>query len=450
MLFASAVPESFAAKIVARSAPALVLLVAAPAFAQTQPPAPVGGATFIQNEVLGHTGGAIGRIHRGDQVFRDQLVQTARESRAKIVFLDTTNMAIGPESIVKLDEFAYNGNGTASRVTVNAAKGAFRFISGNSPSNAYQVKTPQAVIGVRGTTYDVRVANGQTYIKLQEGAVTACTASRNQCRDLNTPGESLVVNDNSIEGPFPPGSGGWDFGSLCSGGASDLCNRTTRFAGGPPPPPPGGGFTPPPPRRQYASLPPPPPPVVNIAPPVRVIEPLPPAVLPPDFRPPRPPRVDVFPPRPPRWPETRPPGTKPPGTKPPGTKPPGTKHPCGIDYSRHCGPSAGRPGRPPKYPPQTRPPRQDFGKYRPDRFRPDMNRIPRQALPRQTAPRFQQSQRYGSRFDANLPSQRFTQPQMSSPRLHSPRMNSPRMQAQRSFQPRMGGGFGGSGMRGRR
>ena len=60
MLFASAVPESFAAKIVARSAPALVLLVAAPAFAQTQPPAPVGGATFIQNEVLGHTGGAIG------------------------------------------------------------------------------------------------------------------------------------------------------------------------------------------------------------------------------------------------------------------------------------------------------------------------------------------------------------------------------------------------------
>lgn len=438
MLLSSVMPESFAAKAFARSAPALLLLAVAPAFAQT----PVGGATFIQNEVLGHTGGAIGRISRGDQVFRDQLVQTARESRAKIVFLDTTNMAIGPESIVKLDEFAYNGNGTASRVTVNAAKGAFRFISGNSPSNAYQVKTPQAVIGVRGTTYDVRVANGQTYIKLQEGAVTACTASRSQCRDLNTPGESLIVNDNSIEGPFPPGSGGWDFGSLCGGGASDLCNRTTRFAGGPPPPPPGGGFTPPPPR-QYASLPPPPPPGINIAPPVRVIEPLPPVVLPPVIRPPRPPRVDVFPPRPRPWPETRPPGGRPPEGKPPGTKPPAGKPPCGIGYSRQCGPNAGRPDRkPPKYPPQTRPPRQDLGKLRPDRVRPGMNRIPRQAMPRVQQQRYgsRQGLRQGPRFGANLPSQRFAQP----------RFQTSRMQAQRTFQPRMGGSFGGSRMRGRR
>jgi hypothetical protein len=240
------------------------LFAMAPAGAQT----PVGGTTLILNEVLGHTGGGITKLRLGDTVFRDQLVQTAMQSRAKIVFLDTTNMSVGPDSIVRLDEFVYNGNGTASRVTINATKGAFRFFSGNSPSGAYQVRTPQAVIGVRGTTYDVRVANGQTYIKLQEGAVTACTASRNQCRDLDRPGESLIVTENAIEGPFPANSSRWDFGDLCAGAASDLCRKTTRFAqnNAPPPPP---AFSPPPPR-QTGFRPPPPPPlrVVGLPPPV--------------------------------------------------------------------------------------------------------------------------------------------------------------------------------------
>lgn len=284
---------------------------------------PIGSATVVQNDVRGHTGGEIFRIARGDGVFLDELVQTSGNSKAKIVFLDTTNMSVGPDSIVKLDQFVYNGNGTAQTVSINATKGAFRFFSGGSDHRAYKVTTPQAVIGVRGTTYDVLIAGGQTFIKLQDGAVTACVRTGSTCRDLDQPGQYLIVNDASIEGPFPSTGNSWDFGSLCGGGAADLCRKTTRFAGNTPPPPPGGRM-PPPPQNNFTPLPPGP----ELPRPTRVVG-LPPVDVAPVYTPPvyvppgrpgrRPPVVVYDPPgKPPQANPPRPPAV---GKYPPGNPP---------------------------------------------------------------------------------------------------------------------------------
>ena len=227
-------------------------VLAGSALAQTL----IGSAALIQNIVQGHTGGPIFAISRGDGVLLDQFVQTGTESKAKIVFLDTTNMSVGPDSAVKLDQFVYNGNGTAQTVSINATKGAFRFFSGSSAHEAYKVTTPQAVIGVRGTTYDVLIGNGQTYVKLQEGAINACVRVGTECRDLDQPGQYLIVNDSSIEGPFQANNTNFDFGSLCTGGAVALCSKQLAVNPLPPPPPGGGGFQSPAPRNNAAPLPP--------------------------------------------------------------------------------------------------------------------------------------------------------------------------------------------------
>jgi hypothetical protein len=198
----------------------------------------IGGAAVVVNDVRGESAGRRARLAVGDAVFRDQVVQTAAASRAKFVFLDDTNMALGPESRAKLDRFVYAGAGSASRVTVEAARGAFRFISGRSPSEAYTVRTPQAVIGVRGTTYDVRVSGGRTVVALREGAVTVCVRDTARCRDLDQPGQALVVANERIEGPLPAGDGRTDFGDLCAGAPAQFCARTTDFALRAPAPPP--------------------------------------------------------------------------------------------------------------------------------------------------------------------------------------------------------------------
>ena len=210
------------------AAPAFMLAQTAfaqTAFAQTA----IGGASVVVNDVRGDTAGKRARIALGDRVFANQGVQTATESMAKFVFLDDTNMTLGPDSRVKLDTFVFDPQGAGKNIAVTATKGAFRFVSGKSPSDAYKLTTPHAHIGVRGTTYDVRVEAGRTLVVLQEGAVNVCLRNSARCRELTEPGQSLVVTNNDIEGPTAPASKPWDFGSLCAGRTADLCG-VTQFA----------------------------------------------------------------------------------------------------------------------------------------------------------------------------------------------------------------------------
>ena len=189
----------------------------------------IGGAVVVHNDVRGQTQGKTLAIAQGDRVFQNELVRTGADSLAKFMLLDETNVSLGPSSQLTLDKFVYDPQAGAKQVTIGAAKGAFRFISGKSPHEAYEVRTPQATIGVRGTTYDVRVENGRTIVVLQEGAVHVCRRNTQICSDLTQPGESLVISDRSMEGPIAPGGKIWDFGSLC-GASNELCGKITQFA----------------------------------------------------------------------------------------------------------------------------------------------------------------------------------------------------------------------------
>ena len=421
----------------------------------------IGAATVVQNEVRGHTGGEIFRIARNDSVFLDELVQTSANSRAKVVFLDTTNMSVGPDSIVKLDQFVYNGNGTAQSVSIAATKGAFRFFSGASEHRAYKVTTPQAVIGVRGTTYDVLIANGRTIIKLQEGAVTACVRTGSACRDVDQPGQYLVVSDTSVEGPFNADNSTFDFGVHCGGGNADLC-RKTQFAMNVPPPPPGGRPQPPAPTR-FAANPPPawtsPPPAPSSPPPIRnaslpssdgfgPTQVLPPPVyvppprqtvhVPPVYVPPARPPVYVPPQRPPVYvPPRRPPQSS--GTGP--TRPPQDSGPRPRPYPQvpkqegrpHPRPNTGTPGPILRYGQRGGPSRVgQVNRY--DNIR-----------------RMQQGPRYAMNQPRSMP-RMSSIPRMNAPRVNAPRFNAPRMSAPRmSAGPRMAArSFGGGSGFGRR
>ena len=83
-------------------------------------------------------------IYSGDRVITDQI------GEAQIKFRDNTRLVIGPNSMMIIDAFVFNNDDTARKVSINAVKGAFRFISGNSPKDAYTITTPTSTIGIRG------------------------------------------------------------------------------------------------------------------------------------------------------------------------------------------------------------------------------------------------------------------------------------------------------------
>src|SRR5271156_688877 len=123
-----------------------------PAFAAQQN---IGATETAKNEVSRELAGAAAKLNPGDPVFRNEVVKTGQESTAKLVFLDSTNLAVGPISRVVLDRFVYEGSESTQTVAVKLSKGLFRFTTGSLDKNAYSVTTPAAAIGVGGTGLDL-------------------------------------------------------------------------------------------------------------------------------------------------------------------------------------------------------------------------------------------------------------------------------------------------------
>jgi FecR protein len=134
----------------------------------------IGSAAVAEKEVLRQLPGGSGRLGVGDQLFRDEVVHTGAESAAKLVFLDSTNLALGPTSRVVLDRFIYDPSRSSEGMAVKLAKGVFRFTTGVLQKDAYSITTPTAAIGVRGTVLDISVQGSRTRVTVVEGGALVC------------------------------------------------------------------------------------------------------------------------------------------------------------------------------------------------------------------------------------------------------------------------------------
>jgi hypothetical protein len=197
----------------------------------------IGSTALSQNEVM-RINGATGPVSQGDPVFLNEQVRTGQASNAKFVFTDETNLAVGPISTVTLDRFVYSEPSTYTRAAVTMAKGAFRFTSGASSKDAYEIRTGNATIGVRGTVLDILTRTGRTVVTLVEGRAVVCPrryfdgdprqlSARSlkdyHCAELLVEGDTVVVeSDRATRGDEP-----FSFAqNYCSGNAS-LCSRVT-------------------------------------------------------------------------------------------------------------------------------------------------------------------------------------------------------------------------------
>jgi hypothetical protein len=80
---------------------------------------------------------------------------------------------MGPNTTIVLDELVFDPSGSNGRVVLSVAVGVTRFVSGILPKSDYEIRTPTAVIGVRGTSFDLYVKpNGDSTVVLGSGELT--------------------------------------------------------------------------------------------------------------------------------------------------------------------------------------------------------------------------------------------------------------------------------------
>lgn len=174
---------------------AALCLAACPAFAATPE---IGDTVSVKNEVTVEVGDESRKLAKGNKVFQNEILVTSPTASAEIQLLDKTKLAVGASARIVLDKFIYDPNAAPGSISINLAKGAFRFITGKSPKDAYEIKTPTASMGVRGTVFDVFVADdGETVVLLHEGGVDVCPTPTS-CKRHDKVGHIVHVGLNRV------------------------------------------------------------------------------------------------------------------------------------------------------------------------------------------------------------------------------------------------------------
>src|SRR5262245_28824966 len=120
----------------------------------------IGTATAVKPEARGSVAG---QLSASSSVHANETVNTGSGGQANLQFIDDTKLSVGPMSTVRLDKFVYDPNKGTGAVTINATRGAYRFVTGAQDSRNYQIKTPYATLGVRGTVLEVVIeTSGRT------------------------------------------------------------------------------------------------------------------------------------------------------------------------------------------------------------------------------------------------------------------------------------------------
>ena len=112
----------------------------------------------LQGDVFVMQGGAEQRVAVGDRLSSDAVLTTGDDSGVGVTFRDNTRATLGPNGKLVLAEFAFEPgkqDGDA-RLEANLDKGVAAFVSGRvvkRKDGAMKVRTPAALLGVRGTTF---------------------------------------------------------------------------------------------------------------------------------------------------------------------------------------------------------------------------------------------------------------------------------------------------------
>lgn len=160
----------------------------------------IGKAADVATQVSASLAGASSvPLLKGDLVYENQVVSTDDKGVGQIEFVDGTKLAIGPGSSMTLDTFVFNPDKTANKVVIELGKGSFRFITGKSPHDAYDISTPTATLGLRGTAFDVRVAeDGEVAVAMLNGEINACSKTNGACQIHNLVGKFLNITPDGI------------------------------------------------------------------------------------------------------------------------------------------------------------------------------------------------------------------------------------------------------------
>jgi hypothetical protein len=152
----------------------------------------VGNAKVIVKTVTGTFEADLRQINLLDDIYHNEVVETGDASATELVFLDETKLALGPNSRLVLDRFVYDPDPDKASFVMTATAGVFRFVSGKLPKKSYEIHTPTATIGIRGTVLSIVVIPGNPD-KMGIGPIVNVTVEQGVAEITSCGGEHVAL-----------------------------------------------------------------------------------------------------------------------------------------------------------------------------------------------------------------------------------------------------------------
>ena len=113
-----------------------------------------------KGDVLIERQGNTVKAEDGTPVYPNDIIKTGADGSVGIIFKDNSRISLGPNSRLDLKKFVFEPAQKRFSMVNKLTKGTASFVSGKmtklSPGSVV-LETPTSTIGVRGTTYHVKV-----------------------------------------------------------------------------------------------------------------------------------------------------------------------------------------------------------------------------------------------------------------------------------------------------
>lgn len=133
----------------------LMLAASSPAFAEIARIKTASGSAVIErgaSKIPAVSGQA---LETGDWLV------TGKDGRMSLAFIDNTRFAVGPNSRIAVSKFEYDRTKAEGEFVTEVDRGSLAVVSGKiakSKRDAMKVRTPNSLLGVRGTRFIVEIA----------------------------------------------------------------------------------------------------------------------------------------------------------------------------------------------------------------------------------------------------------------------------------------------------
>jgi hypothetical protein len=116
-----------------------------------------GMVVASRGEVIALSNGGSRELKQGDFIYVNDEIMTTNRSFIVLQFEDGAKVTVRPDSTLIIEQYLYNGT-DADEAELNLVSGGLRVITGamakTNPEN-YKVRTPVALMGVRGTEFSI-------------------------------------------------------------------------------------------------------------------------------------------------------------------------------------------------------------------------------------------------------------------------------------------------------